>query len=376
MAKEPTTWEREDHTEAKHTLLRAFFNKWVSIHSEAFAKRGGGLVRVYDGFAGPGAYAGGESGSPLILMRALCTNPRLHAQWSKVDYDLHFVEMNPERADMLQGKLEAFETAMRTSHKWTERVRWTVTCGRYEENVPQSTTSPSALFLFLDPFGYSHAPMTLTQDLVQQPKSDTLIFLPLSFVNRFAGREGQERALDRFFGTAAWRDVPDGPGRPASLLQLFEEQLSVAGLDWVLSFRIKPEERGNEYWIVGGSSHLRGFASIKEGFWTVDPVNGQGFAAPLAPPPGQATFEFDEAPSGPNTAPLLELLRKRFGTEPFSVEEAMDFVERSRFLDSHLKRATLGPAERAGVLAVQRPPGARQFKEGKGILMRFDRASD
>ena len=31
-------------------------------------------MRVFDGFAGPGVYSGGESGSPLILMRALCTN--------------------------------------------------------------------------------------------------------------------------------------------------------------------------------------------------------------------------------------------------------------------------------------------------------------
>ena len=55
--------------------------------------------------------------------------------------------------------------------------------------------------------------MELTQDLVQQPKSDTLIFLPLSFVNRFKDREGQEVALDRFFGTPKWRRVPDGPER-------------------------------------------------------------------------------------------------------------------------------------------------------------------
>ena len=105
---------------------------------------------------------------------------------------------------------------MRDGPGWTDRVRWSVTCGRYEENVPQLVAGNSALFLFLDPFGYSHAPMTLTQDLIQQPKSDTLIFLPLSFVNRFAGRDGQEQALDRFFGSPAWRGVPDGPGRPAA----------------------------------------------------------------------------------------------------------------------------------------------------------------
>jgi three-Cys-motif partner protein len=372
MGAEPVTWEREEHTKAKHEVLLAFFNKWVSIHSEHFSKRRGGLVRIFDGFAGPGMYTGGESGSPLILLRALCTNPRLHQRWEAVRYELHFVEKDPDRATMLERKLHEFEAAMRNGPGWTDRVRWKVTCGRYEDNVPGTVIGNSALFLFLDPFGYSHAPMTLTQDLIQQPKSDTLIFLPLSFVNRFAGREGQERAMDRFFGTRAWRDVADGPGRPDALLDLFQKQLRTAGLKWVLPFRLQPNDPGNVYWIVGGSSHLAGYASIKEGFWNADPVNGQGFTASRSPPAGQETFDFAEALlGGPNTAPLLELLRERFNRDTFTVEEAIELTKRSRFLESHLKRATLARAERAGELHVQRPLGALQFKEGKGITMQF-----
>jgi three-Cys-motif partner protein len=372
MATEPVTWVREDHTKAKHDLLRAFFNKWVSIHSEYFARRGGGLVRIYDGFAGPGVYSGGEPGSPLILMDALYSNPNLRQRWHDVRYELHFVEKDPARAEMLQRKLEDFEHDVREVSALVEGVDWSVTCGRYEDNVPGPVAGNSALFLFLDPFGYSHAPMTLTLETIQQPKSDTLIFLPLSFVNRFAGREGQERALDRFFGSRSWRDVPDGPGRPAALLDLFQEQLRAGGLEWVLPFRLKPEEGGNVYWIVGGSAHLAGFASIKEGYWAADPVHGRGFAAPRSPQPGQEVFEFVGAPSrGPHTAPLLDALRDEFGRHPFTVEAAIELTKRSRFLDSHLKRMTLAPAERAGKLLVDRPPGARQFKEGKGITMRF-----
>lgn len=377
MATEPVTWEREDHTKAKHDLLRAFFNKWVSIHSEHFAKRRGGLVRIYDGFAGPGVYSGGEPGSPLILLRALCEHPRLRERWQAVRYELHFVEKHPSRAAMLEGKLEGLEVELRERQEWSDGVQWSVTCGRYEENVPRAVSGTSALFLFLDPFGYSHAPMSLTQDLIQQPKSDTLIFLPLSFVNRFTGREGQEKALDRFFGSPAWRQVPDGPGRPDALLTLFQEQLRSAGLDWVLPFRLKAEEGGNVYWIVGGSGHLAGFASIKEGFWAVDPVNGQGFAAPRPAPAGQEAFAFEEPPPpGPNTEPLLEGLREKFGRRDFTVDEAIEFTKRSRFLDTHLKDRTLAPAEQAGHLEVNRPTGARRFKEGKGITMRFTPLSE
>ncbi len=371
------TWEREDHTKAKHELLLAFFNKWVSIHSEHFAGRGGGVVRIYDGFAGPGVYTGGEPGSPLILLRALCTHPRLHERWQSVRYELHFVEKDPDRAAMLEQELKELEAEMRAAQGWSENVQWSVTCGNYEENVPEPVPGLSALFLFIDPFGYSHAPMTLTKDLIQQPRSDTLIFLPLSFVHRFADREGQDDALDRFFGTPDWRQIPNGHDRPGKLLALFQDQLRSAGLEWTLPFRLMPEDRRNAYWIVGASGHPAGFASIKEAFWAVDPVNGQGFAAHRSAPAGQGAFLFDDhSPSGPDTAELLQGLRKEFGGRAFTVEKAIEFTKRSRFLDTHLKKATLAAAERAGELEVQRPEGARQFKEGRGIIMRFPATSE
>jgi len=123
---------------------------------------------------------------------------------------------------MLAEILGDVEPTRRSAGDWTDQISWSVTAGRYEEHVPQPVAERhSALFLFLDPFGYSHAPMTLTTQLVQQPKSDTLIFLSLSYVHRFADRAGQDEALDRFFGTPAWREIPNGAARPQALLELF-----------------------------------------------------------------------------------------------------------------------------------------------------------
>jgi three-Cys-motif partner protein len=369
---EPVVWRREAHTEAKHELLRAFFAKWVSVHSEFFSKQGNGVVRVYDGFAGPGVYAGGEPGSPLILLDSLLQNPRLQTRWSSVSYDFQFVEKHRGRATELEEQLSLLEARARRENRWGEHLAWTVTCGRYEDHVPGPPKAiRTALFLFLDPFGYSHSPMTLTCELIQQPKSDTLIFLPLSFVNRFRGREGQESAMDRFFGTTEWRTVPDGASRPGALRELFEQQLRSSGLRYVKAFQLRPEG-SNEYWIVGGSDHLQGYASIKEGFWAADPINGRSYVAQPQTAPGQQVLAFDTPLDGaPNTTPLLELLRNRFGKRSFTVEEAQEVTRRSDFLESHLKRFTLAKAETAGEIEVSRHPGARQFKEGKGIKMRF-----
>ena len=137
MAAGATTWPRDEHTKAKHDLLLAFFNKWVSVHSEWFARRGGGLVRIYDGFAGPGVYDGGEAGSPVILLRALCVHPRLREHWTSVDYELSFVEKDARRAATLREQLEHVEAGLRDESNWSERISWSVTCGNYEDHVPQ-----------------------------------------------------------------------------------------------------------------------------------------------------------------------------------------------------------------------------------------------
>ena len=212
-------------------------------------------------------------------------------------------------------------------------------------------------------------------DLVQQPKSDTLIFLPLSFVNRFKDREGQEIALDRFFGTTGWRSVPDGPDRPARLLALFETQLKKAGLELRRSIQTQvPTARTSTSSSAvqgirkaGRASRRRSGPSTRSTARSID--------APKPPPPGQQTLGFAGArATGANTEPLLDApVRAEFGGAGSRVEEAMLLTEQSRFLDTHLKRATLAPAEARGELLVERPQGARQFKEGKGITMDSDR---
>jgi three-Cys-motif partner protein len=59
------TWPIEDHTSAKHELLRRYLGAWFPILvSRGFVRR----VLFLDGFAGPGIYRGGEPGSPIIAM--------------------------------------------------------------------------------------------------------------------------------------------------------------------------------------------------------------------------------------------------------------------------------------------------------------------
>ena len=63
---EPTIWPLGEQTPGKHLVLRAYLDAWLSILGMK-AKR----ILFIDGFAGPGEYAGGAPGSPIIALRAL-----------------------------------------------------------------------------------------------------------------------------------------------------------------------------------------------------------------------------------------------------------------------------------------------------------------
>ena len=66
MAKKlETVWQIDPHTQSKHTILRRYWEAWLPIMTK-YNQR----VLYIDGFAGPGSYAGGEDGSPLIALKS------------------------------------------------------------------------------------------------------------------------------------------------------------------------------------------------------------------------------------------------------------------------------------------------------------------
>src|SRR6266436_4617700 len=59
-----TIWELEPHTRAKHEILKRYLQAWMVILSQGRFPE----ILYIDGFAGPGEYAAGEVGSPIIAL--------------------------------------------------------------------------------------------------------------------------------------------------------------------------------------------------------------------------------------------------------------------------------------------------------------------
>jgi len=79
-----------------------------------------GRILFVDGFAGPGRYAGGEEGSPLIAQRTLLGHPQFQAAQGQREVAFVFIEKEQDRAGALREELRQFE-AKSAIPAWLDR---------------------------------------------------------------------------------------------------------------------------------------------------------------------------------------------------------------------------------------------------------------
>ena len=368
----PVLWPLDDHTRAKHRVLRAYLNAWIPVLGQQALKMRGyspGKPRLLlvDGFAGPGQYAGGEPGSPLVMLDALLNHARFeHLQ--DVRFLYLFIEQDARRVRHLRQELAKIEVPGNVEVHLEEGA-FETKFGEVVDDVRGREKVLVPTFAFIDPFGYSAASMSLTGRFLGFPRTEALFFLPLSFIHRFVGRDGQEAALTALFDTDRWRKaIPlEGQQRREFLLGLFEEQLRAQGqVNHVRSFELRTRD-GNDYRLVFATGHDRGLELMKEAMWSVDPVEGTRYVGHTET--GQEVL----FKSTPDTGPLLAELRKVFGARWFTTLEAEQVtLRRTDFLPRrHLKKLTLVPAEKGGVIEVVRAAGKRAGTFTDDARMRF-----
>ena len=368
---DPVLWELDDHTRAKHRVLRAYLDAWIPVMGQQalkvrnFSSEEPRLLLV-DGFAGPGRYVGGAPGSPLIMLDALVSHsafPRL----AEVTFIYLFIERYSRRVAYLRQELAKLKLPSNVDVH-VEEGAFEKRFGAIVDDLTGKNHTLVPTFAFIDPFGYSAASMSLTGRFLDFPRSEAMFFLPLSFIHRFVGRAGQENALEALFDSDRWREAIhlEGSERRTFLIRLFEEQLASQGqVKHVKSFELHTQD-GNDYRLVFATGHGRGLELMKMAMWSVDPVAGTSYVGHSET--GQLVLFGPQV----DTRPLLAELRAAFGNRWFTTTEAEHVTLRTDFLASrHLKKMTLLVAEQQGGLEVLRPKGTRAGTFTDSVRLRF-----
>ena len=346
-APKQTIWPLEPHTRAKHEILKRYLQAWMVILSQGRFPE----ILYIDGFAGPGAYEGGEAGSPIIALdTALGFKPPLTAK-------IHFlfVEERDDRAAHLRQQV-----ALRTlPPNFSVVVEGGVTfetafTNRYSGYVRNGRLIPT--FAFIDPFGWTGAPFTLVKQILSHRSCEVFVNFMYEEINRFIGHPDQIANFNSFFGTNDWKRCvaeTDPRTRNRCLHDLYIQQLHT-GAAYVRSFEMSNARDVTDYYLFYATNELLGLKKMKEAMWKADESGEFRFSD--ATDPNQLVL-FEKAPSLPT---LQARIVSAFSGKEVSVGDIETFVVvETAFRESHYKRILKALEKQGQLKLVKAAPGRR-----------------
>lgn len=333
-----TLWALEPHTAAKHQILRKYLDAWFPILAANNKK----IVYV-DGFAGPGRYAGGEPGSPVIAMESAQTH-RAHLSKELV---FLFIEERTDRADHLDAEIAKLGLPSHFKVR-VERGRFADKLERILDEIDGDRSQIAPVFALIDPFGFSGIPYTLIQRLLSMDRCEVLITFMVDSINRWLEHpDANIRAhIVETFGTDAAISIAAGAGdRATALRNLYHRQLNKAA-HFVRYFEMRDRESRPVYYLFFASNNSLGHLRMKEAMWKVDPLGDFTFSD-STDPNQQILF------SSPSAEPLAaDLVSKFRGAGEITVKRVEAYVQDDTpYLRKHMGEA-LGQLESSGRLKV------------------------
>lgn len=368
MSKDETVWTLEPHTGAKHEILVTYLQAWFGIWGGTqFSQR----ALVLDGFAGPGIYSDGEAGSPVLAIKTLLDHSHFN-RWSGSEFVFLFNEQERQRYESLEMSLDLLK-ASQPEREWPSNIKVHTRNQAFTELAEDVLASMEGkslapTFAFVDPFGYKDVPIDVIKRLLAFQRCELFIYFDFNSVNRF-GTAGTsvDPHFEALFGTDEYKNAPPSgdPGRGKFLHDLYERQLKeVCNFAHVRSFKMVHRRGHTNNYLFFCTRNTKAFDRMKQAMWKAAPGGDYSFADRFA----DQDVLFDDSTS---TGPLQDALLERFAGKTVTIEEVVDFVICSTpYHSGHVKRATLAPMQREGIIA----GGPNQKRVGQypdGTLIAF-----
>ncbi len=227
-----------------------------------------------DCFAGPGEYAGGEPGSPIVALDIACQflapGPLKPGQLTTV-----FIEAKKRRYEHLVDRCATF----RAAHPSVSAIEIETLYGRYDEKIADVHTrlmnrasGSGPIFYFIDPFGVKDMPFDLLRLLLAPERSEILFTFMYEEMNRFLTTPEFEEHLNLMFGQPDWQTLRalNGAERKRETVNYFKERFISAGANYVVAFEMRNARNATDYFLVFATKNIRGLEVMKQAMWEVD----------------------------------------------------------------------------------------------------------
>jgi three-Cys-motif partner protein len=341
MTEKRIVWRLEPHTKGKHEVLRHYLGAWFPILGSAL-----GRIVFIDGFAGPGEYAGGEQGSPLIALEVFCK----HRAKLKAAVTFAFIEKDQARAGHLKKLIDERRPTL------PPKCQVDVLTGAFDQTMTSvldmldsQRRELAPAFVMIDPFGVSGTPMEVLKRILRGGQTEVYISFMYEYINRFKVTPEFEQPLTDLFGTTDWRKGVglEGQAKKDFFYGLYESQLRKAGAKHVLHFDLYENGR-LIYAIFFATQHWLGADRMKQAIWKIAPFGEFAFR-------GTRSTQLTLGLGAVDYSPLKTALQTKFhGKGWVSIEQVLEFVgsDQTDFHTGQVKKNVLAPLEDQGLIEI------------------------
>ena len=268
-------WQADQHTLAKHRILKRYLEAWAPILLQRGLNHG---VLYIDGFAGPGEYIGKEPGSPIIAMESLVNHVLRSNFRGRIVF--YFIEQMEERAKHLEDLIaKKYQTL-------PSEISYKVVKGEFNQELRKLLDGAKErdknllpCFCFVDPFGWKELDYDLLARIMEHPKAELFITFMAGFLNRFRESEPHEESLIRLFSpdqlTKINSKALEAEERQKLILRFFVENLKehinqfTKEKIYDFSFSTRNDSNNLEYYLVHLTKSCKGKEVMKEAMFNL-----------------------------------------------------------------------------------------------------------
>lgn len=177
------------HSEAKVSFYQKYLVQKLRVLSQVDWVKD---IHVYDLFCGRGVYDDGKLGSALRSYQTICQTRQNYP--SDKRFVLHLNDRNPRHVESVRAYIESIE------NKDVSMCEVQYTCEDANAFVERIIAGDSKKkrgvqrLFFIDPYGYKQVKRKMLEGLMKMGGSEILLFMPISFMQRFTRHAFSEEA--------------------------------------------------------------------------------------------------------------------------------------------------------------------------------------
>jgi len=347
-------------SQVKSAIVSNYFGAWATIMTKRAGKR---VIGYADLFAGRGRFDDGSESTPILAVRKAVNDPML-----RTALKTFFNDKNADEVAALEREIGSIAGIEGLAH--APRFHSEAVGPQIVKRLAEFRSIPT--LLFADPFGYMGISLELIKLLLENQKSEALLFFNTNRINAGVSNEFGREHIDALFGSRRAEAVRTkvtglhGDVRERVVLDSFQDGLKGIGFKYVLRFRFlsRGADRTSHH-LIHCSRHPLAEKIMKE---VMDRYSVKSFdGIPLFEIPhddfGQRSLFTQPLPPVDLAGELLRSFAGRTLTLPETVHRhspGTPYVERNY-------RAALSYLIEQGKVTCDPPAETMRFKQGRRI---------